>query len=432
MPKAKLTKTHVDRLQAGATDVIHWDTELTGFGVKVTPKGRKVFLVQYRPAGRAGNPIKLTIGKYGDYTVEAARREALAVISAKSKGEDPQAERRAAKGRYSSDQFKDLVERFGSQHAAQNRSGDETKRILKREFETAWSNKSVHEISKRDVINVLDVIVERGAEVLANRALAAIRKFFNWCKSKDIVQQSPCEGIVAPTRERSRDHVLSDDELRAVIRAAREIGFPFGSIVEAMAFTGQRRDEVARIDRSHINSNTRLWTIPAEHSKNGKAHVVHLSDPVLRLIKDAPKFAEAEAVGVDPATETDLVFSYDAQKPFQGWSKAKRRLDEKALAELHKAATQRGENPDKVKLTPWRLHDLRRTMVTGMMQLGVPHHVADKILNHQSGAISGIAAVYQRAEFLQERQRALDAWARHVTRILSTDEASNIVKLRSR
>jgi hypothetical protein len=130
MPPAKLTKTYLDRLQPGPADVIHWDTELKGFGVKVTPAGKRVFLVQYRPAGRAGNPRKYTIGPFGSFTVEQARTQAQRITAAKAMGKDPQEEKRAQRDKLTSDRFRDLLDRFLAQHAAKRRTGDETKRIL--------------------------------------------------------------------------------------------------------------------------------------------------------------------------------------------------------------------------------------------------------------------------------------------------------------
>jgi Site-specific recombinase XerD len=409
MPKLKLTKTVVDRLSPGEVDVIYWDTEITGLGVKVTPKGRKVFLVQYRPSGAVGNSRKITIGTYGEFTVDQARREALTITEAKARGRDPQAEKRAAKKNIATNRFDDLVDRFLAQHASKNRTGYETKRILEYDFLKAWSNLSVHEIKRRHIIDILEKISARTSGPMANRALAAIRKFFNWCVAKDILTSSPCEGVEAPAREKSRDRVLSNDELQAIILAARQIGFPYGSIVEMLALTGQRRDEVARMQRSHVNFDKAIWTIPAEHSKNGKAHMVHLSDAALDVIRSLP-------------VTGDLVFSENGQKPFQGWSKAKARLDRIALVKLSEHVEKRGGDKSKVEFPEWRHHDLRRTMVTGMMEFNVSHYVADKVLNHQSGAISGVAAVYQRNEFLAERKSALEIWGSHITALLKEYE----------
>jgi integrase len=181
--------------------------------------------------------------------------------------------------------------------------------------------------------------------------------------------------------------VLDDEELARVILAARQIGGPYGGIVELLALTGQRREEVARLQWEELDLARLIWTIPKSRTKNSKAHVVHLSEQSLAVLKRADR-------------NGPLVFSLLGAKPFQKFSRAKRVLDQLS------------------GVTGWRLHDLRRTCVSGMARLGVAPHVADKILNHQSGTISGVAAVYQRHEFLAERRAALDLWGAHVAELL--------------
>ena len=168
------------------------------------------------------------------------------------------------------------------------------------------------------------------------------------------------------------------------------MSWPYGAIVEFLALTGQRREEVAQLKPPEIDDKARAWTIPAERAKNKKAHIVHLSEPAWALITGH--------------LDGDFVFATSRGNRFQTFGKAKRDLD--------KLCGIRG----------WRLHDLRRTIVSGMARLGIPPHVADKILNHQAGTISGIAAVYQRHDFLAERKDALDRWSSHVNQIIQTFE----------
>jgi integrase len=310
------------------------------------------------------------------------------VLAERAAGRDPQAERQASKRRIASEQIEDLVTEFLARHAAQNRTAGETARIFRREVLPRLGNRMLAEIGKRDVIALLDAVRGRGAPVMANRVLAAVRKFFNWCISRGLLDLSPCAGVGLPTRERARHRVLSDEELRAVLRAAREIGHPFGSIVQMLALTGQRRDEVARLSWDQLDLEKAVWVMPPEHAKNGKPHIVHLSEPALRLIEGTPRL-------------DSLVFSSDGTTLFQGFSKAKSRLDRLS------------------GVTDWTLHDLRRSAVSGMARLGVAPHVADKILNHQSGTISGVVAVYQRHEFMDERKTALDTWGQFVSSLVN-------------
>src|SRR5918993_5779584 len=384
MPSCKLSKRAIEALPSPrAADTIWWDQDLKGFGLKLTPAGRKVFLVQYRPAGDRGNPRKYTIEELGSVTPHQARIEAQRVLAERAAGRDPQSEKQISKRRIASEQVTNLVQEFLARHAAQNRTAAETIRIMNREVLPYWGSWTVGEVRKRDVIALLDRVRERGSPIMANRVLAAGRKFFNWCIGRGILEMSPCSGITAPAREQPRHRVLSDEELSLVLEAARQISFPFGSIVKVLALTGQRRDEVGRMAWEHLDFSRQLWVIPGEHAKNGRPHLVQLSAPVLALLEGLPRTG-------------GLVFSGDGKTLFQGYSKAKARLDRLS------------------GVSDWTLHDLRRTVVSGMARLGGPPHVADKILNHQSGTISGVAAVYQRHEFLEERKEALEVWGKHV------------------
>lgn len=223
---------------------------------------------------------------------------------------------------------------------------------------------------------------------LGSSAAEGHQRFFSWCLGRAILESSPALGIQSGYREVSRDRVLSDEELPRVIKAAREIGGPFGGVVEFLARTGQRREEFSQMSWDEVDLDRRIWTLPASRAKNGRLHVVHLSE-------------QAAAVLTQPHRGQTFIFS-NTSRPYQRFSRSKRRLD--AMSGVRN----------------WVLHDLRRTCVSGMARLGVAPHVADKILNHQSGTISGVAAVYQRHEFLNERKETLELWGHHVETIAGT------------
>ena len=191
--------------------------------------------------------------------------------------------------------------------------------------------------------------------------------------------------------------MLSDGELARIILAAREIGGPYGGIVEVLALTGQRREEVARCTWDEIDVKTRTWKLSSDRTKNAKAHEVYLSDAVIAVLNQAYERGK-------------FVFSRSGDSSFQGFSLAKRELDELS------------------GVTAWRLHDLRRTCVSGMARLGIAPHVADKVLNHQVGTISGVAAVYQRHDFLAKRREALETWGAHVRRIMGNAFETNVLR----
>jgi hypothetical protein len=224
MPRIRLTKSAIDVLPTAPSDLIYWDAGLPGFGVKVTPKGRKVFVVLYRTGGADSKLRKYTIGPYGRVTLHQARVAARKVFAAKLEGRDPAAEKHEAKRRVVVDRVEDLMETFIAQHLSQNRSGREISRLLRREVGTAWTGKSIHEISKRDVVEVISAVEQRGAPAAANKTLKSIKTFLRWCVGRAILEQSPTEGVPLPSKEFARDRVLDDGELGRVILAARKMG----------------------------------------------------------------------------------------------------------------------------------------------------------------------------------------------------------------
>src|SRR5215469_16752483 len=275
MPRIRLTKSAIDALPTSKSDVVYWDCSVPGFGVKVTPKGRKVFIALYRTGGAGSKLRKYTIGPYGRVTLHQARVAAQKVFAAKLEGRDPAAEKRAARRRIVADRVEDLMETFIAQRLSQNRSGGEIARLLRREIGRTWAGRSIHEISKRDVVEVVTAIEQRGAPVAANKALKAIKTFLRWCVGRAVLDQSPAEGVPLPSKEVSRDRVLDDNELAQVILAARKMGGPYGGIVELLALTGQRREEVARLQSDELDLAQRVWTLPKSRTKNAKATTSH-------------------------------------------------------------------------------------------------------------------------------------------------------------
>jgi integrase len=390
MPKVKFTKSTIDALPTPSKDIIYWDSGQAGFGVKVTPKGRKVFVVLYRVAGAGSRVRKYTIGPLGQVTLHQARIAAQRVFAARLEGRDLAAEKQQARHHHVADRVGDLIEAYASEHLSKNRSGPEIASLLRREVAASWAARSVHDLRKREVIELVMRVMARGTPAAANKLLKVTKSFLAWCVGRAVLEASPALGLRAPAKELARDRVLSDEELVQVLRAARQIGYPYGDIVELLALTGQRRQEIASLRRDEIDLAKRVLRFSGSRTKNGKAHIVHLSAASLCVL--------------DRATATgDFVFS-TGRRAFQNFSPSKRQLD-------HLSG-----------VTEWQLHDLRRSCVSGMARLGVPPHVADKVLNHQSGTISGVAAVYQRHEFLVERKEALESWGAHVMLLLSKFE----------
>jgi integrase len=215
----------------------------------------------------------------------------------------------------------------------------------------------------------------------------------------------------APAKEQARDRTLSDDELRWFWAACKEIEWPFGPLAQLLLLTAQRRDEVAGAEWSEIDLTKKTWTIPRSKAKNGRAHEVQLSTAAIEILDSLPHVNER------------MLFTTTGTTAVSGFSRAKERMRSAMAAKR----SELGEGA--VEIPEWTLHDLRRTAATGMAKLNISPHVVDKILNHTSGTIKGVAAVYNRFAYLEERRAALDAWGRYVEGLI-TPAPANVVAFR--
>ncbi|MCG5240847.1 tyrosine-type recombinase/integrase [Azospirillum doebereinerae] len=425
---SKITKRLVDATKPGEKDLFVWDTEVKGFGLKVTPAGGKIYILQYRiEGGRTTAPKRFTIGKHGSpWTADQARDEAIRLLGQVKEKKDPQAlkaaERDAAKNAQS---FADIADLFIEKYAKpKNRSWAQSKGILDRHVIPTWGKRPIQDITRSDVRTLLNKLVDGSTPIVANRTLATVRKAFNWAMEQDYVQANPCSRMKLPAPEQDRDRVLSDAEVRDIWLAADKIGHPYGPFVQLLILTAQRREEVAGMRWSELDLDAKLWTIPRERAKNKKAHEVPLSDTAVKILKFMPRFEVAEG------QLSDFVCTLSGKAPISGFSKAKALLDAMALQVRMKAAAEQNEDLAQVKAPEdWRFHDVRRTVTTGLARIGVAPQVADKILNHVSGTIRGVAATYNRFEYIDERRAALDAWARKVDQLVQ-GMPDNVVELR--
>jgi hypothetical protein len=266
MPGVKLTKSVIDKLPTSGKDVVFWDAAWLRRR-KGNPGGPESLRRSVPDRGRWFAAAKYTIGPYGRVTFHQARAAAATgVRRLASRGRDLAAEKREARKRTEADRVEDLLEAFITKHVSQNRSARGTSQMLGREL-APWRGRSIHEIAKRDVIEVVSIVEQRGASVAANKTLRAIKTFLRWCVGRAVLDQSPAEGIPLPTKEVARDLVLSDHELSRVIIAARQIGGPYGGIVELLALTVQRREEVARCGWDEVDLDNRVWALPNLRTK---------------------------------------------------------------------------------------------------------------------------------------------------------------------
>jgi len=357
-----------------------WDQTLPSFGVRISHTGRKTWFVSCRTCGRLK---RHTIGTYPVLSLSDAREIARKIIGDIQRGvyEAPTA---------GAPTLGETVPKFISRYAKpKNRGWRETEIILTK-FSRLF-NKRLDEVKRPDIVKVLDDIIAGGAPFRANRALAAIKKLFAWSLDRGLIEINPIAGIKPPTKERHRDRILRDDEIGRFWSASDELGYPFGPLLQLLLLTAQRRGEVADMRWSQVDFERRIWTIPSEAAKNGRAHEVPLSDIALEVIRGLPRFVRS-----------DFVFTTTGRTPISGFGRMKRNLDAK------------------MGVTGWRLHDLRRTAASGMARLGTAPHVIEKVLNHVSGTISGIAAVYNVHGYDREKRVALQRWASHLGPVLKT------------
>src|SRR5262249_54953220 len=301
----RLTVRGVEAMRPGEDRREIADSHMPGLYLVVQPSGAKGWAVRYR---HQGVPRKLTLGSYPALGLKDARELGAKALRAVAEGRDPGREKvlaRAAKA----DSVDRIVEDFLERHVRRSnrpRTAEETERLLRQHVLPRWRGRMVHDITRRDVLDILDRVVDGGAPIAANRVFAAVRKFFNWCAARDILAASPCAGVKPPTAERARDRVLSDDELRVVWAAADKLGGTFGPLVKLLALTGQRRDEVARMRWAEVDIKNRLWTLAPARVKNNQPHEVPLSTATLAVLERVPRVAGSPFVltngGASPAS----------------------------------------------------------------------------------------------------------------------------------
>jgi len=404
MAKA-LTALAVEKAKPGPARREIPDGLLRGLYLIVQPTGAKSWAVRYRY--RSAFPRKLTIGPWPAIDLATARDLGAKALRRVAVGDDPAAEKQDTKRITVADSVEHVIADYIGRHVRQQRTARETERILKREVEAAWKGRRIQDIAKRDVISLIDAIEQRGAPIMARRTFAIVRAMFGWCVDKDILSASPCTGLKPPGQPRFRDRVLTDVELTRVWRAADIIGSPYGPEIKLLILTGCRRAEIAELRWSEVDVEGRMIRLPRERCKNDTAHDVPLSDQALTMLASIPR------------GKSELVFpSANGRTSTAKFSKAKSCLDA-AIAK------------DGGGVMPaWVVHDLRRTVASGLARLGINLPVIERCLNHRSGSFAGIVGVYQRHSFAREKRAALEAWARFVTALVENRAPDNVVGLR--
>ncbi|MFZ7093728.1 tyrosine-type recombinase/integrase [Primorskyibacter sp. 2E233] len=367
-----LTDLQIKRLKAPERgQKTYYDPGLPGFGVRVSQGGAKTFVVVYGKGRR-----RQSLGRYPDVSLSEARilakrAQADIALDDLTPSQDlPEVSFETARDKFLAD----------TEARTKTRTIDEYRRLLHRHFHFSGS---LQELTRDQIARPIETLRATPSE--QQHAFVAIRTMMNWCVRRGYLHVSPAPALTFKSKPRER--VLNDIELAAVWHRAEGYGWPYGPIVQLLILTGQRRGEIVGLRSSWIEDQ--MIRYPSEFVKNQRPHSIPLGDWAMSIIEDLPE-------GIDLLFPSRL----DDEKPFIGFSKAKVAFDRE------------------LAIAPYTLHDLRRTFSSTMAKLGTPIHVTEKMLNHVSGTISGVAAVYNRHAYIEEMKEAYASHEAHIRSLI--------------
>ena len=410
MARRKLTAMFVDKVSPPvAGQVEYYDELLPGFGLRVSYKGAKAWFLMGR---LRGTQKRITLGRYPTLTLLEAREKARETCLELSKGLDPGvlvAQRMNKLSLIEKETFGSQTDEFLKKYVIpklRTRMLEGYVFALKGKYTNSWTAIPVSALGKGQILDLIEGLEAEGKHAMARQILAYLHKFFSWCVARDILVVNPCSHVKVSVTQKPRERVLSLSELQRVLDAAGKLGGPGGGLVMLLLLTGQRRGKTSAMrwqDLEGLDSANPIWRIPSSITKNKRPHSVHLSERAIQVIRAQNRRLDCQ-----------FVFS-NAGKQLSDFSGIKSAVEAK-LALVSGSLSE-----------PWTVHDLRRSLVTGMNEMGIaPPHVIEAIVNHVSGHRSGIAGVYNRATYAAERARALQEWATYV----SGAGASNVAQLR--
>jgi integrase len=432
----KLTDKAITRLKLKPRAYAVWDSKATGLGVKVTPAGRRLWVVQLRYPGHR-TQSRRTLGPYPAISLSAARAKAAEWYGWVRQGIDPadaEAERQQAaqalqraRALETATTFASVANRYVNEHLAKQRRAKRAAAEM-RELTDAWGARPIASITPSDVKSLINKIKTR-APYQARNAFGHARTLFKFAVHNDLLAVSPCASleqrwVLSGAQLGPRQRVLNDTEIAALWRAAGRLGYPYGPLYRLLLLTGVRVNELARarwsefhpelrkiirgrqpIDWADVPDTTKVWTIPRERFKSDAEHVVPLSDDACAILATLPRFSG------------DLLFTTTGgEKPINGLSKAKERLDKRMLLTLKAMARSRGEDPHTVTLPEFINHDLRRVVRTNLSALDVADHIAEIVLGHGR---KGLQRVYDQHRYLPQTRATLVLWAARLRTIVA-------------
>jgi integrase len=393
LPKRALTDAGIQRLKPPASGQVDcFDQGYPGLALRMSYGGGKTFVFFYRLGGRLR---RLTLGTYPAITLAEARESWRKARHDVQAGRDPARTRSAGNG---ATDFQGVFEEWLRRDQANNRSVDVVRRSIKRNVLPYWQHRQITDIGRRDVLDVIDAIADRGAIIMARRIQGRLHRLFKWAVGRGVIEINPLADLPMPGEETRRDRVLKDGELIAVWNAAKQVSWPYGPAFQLLILTGARREEIGQLRWSEIEDNT--VKLEGARTKNGEPHHIPLSAPSCAVLHNLPRIAGS-----------DFVFTSTGKKPLGAWSREKAKID------------------DISQITSWRIHDLRRTTATGLQKQGVPLQVTEAILGHTAGSRGGIIGVYQRHDYANEKRAALEAWGAHVLALVEGRQPGKVIPI---
>ena len=432
MKKMTFTDTFIKKLKP--TEKKYSKSEGNGFTVRVMPSGVKTWLYAYEFDGRKKEK---NLGQYPEISLADARDKFEADRKLLKNGTDPgEVERLKKEEKLKAPTVSDLCDEYIKKHAKKvKKSWEEDQRALEVEIVPQWGKRKAADIKKRDVVLLLEGIVERGSPVMANRVRALISKMFNFAVERDIVEMNPCSGVKPLSKENPKERHLSEVEIKTLFNCldtSSELIMTddFKRILKLILVTAQRPGEVTGMHSREIDG--KWWTIPAERSKNGKAHRVYLTGLALELIGKKKGFIfespKADNDG-NPKPIDEKGLARALRRNIKGETyrqdKVKRRKGKEYVRGAYKEK-KLPENPNRIGVDFFTPHDLRRTAATFMAESGVLEEIVDRVLNHSR---RGVTWTYNRYPYEKEIQAALESWERKLNSITKGKIAGNVVDI---
>lgn len=401
----KLTDAKLLGLKAPQTGQVEVsDSDVPGLRIRLGKSGAKTFILRKRAAGKVKN---ITLGRYGPrFGLAEARRKARGLISDLEAGKAPPTPR--SRSQTTSGTIRAMLPQYLASKA-HLRSAKEVERTLKVYVLPTLGDRFADSVTRGEVTELIDSMAAN-TPVQARGVHAQLSAFYTWALPRlDKLTSNPCRDAGRPSKPAPRDRVLTDDELRALWLAADQAEHPWGSATKLLMLTGARRGEVFGADRSEFDLKAKEWVVPAARAKNGNPHIIPLSDAAWEILKKIPQ--------VEGSTKL-FPARGNADNGPSGITKAHLRLRTAMDKALEREEAER-----------WTLHDIRRTVATGLQRLGVRFEVTEAVLNHVSGARGGIAGVYQRHDWKEEKRTALNAWASMLDAIVTGNTRENVLAL---